>query len=409
VSGPLDGLKVIELAGIGPAPFATMIMADMGAEVVRIDRPGGPTLFPGSPRLDITNRGKRSALLDLKKPGATEAVLTMVATADVLVEGFRPGVAERLGLGPDHCWARNAKLVYGRMTGWGQSGPLASSSGHDINYIALTGALHAIGSAGGPPQIPLNLVGDFGGGAAYLVIGVLAALREADRSGHGQVVDAAIVDGTAHLMAGVNALVGTGTWSDERGVNLLDGGAPYYSVYETADGRHMAVGAIEPKFYAEFVSGLEVKVDVDNQLDPSTWADTRAAFTEAFAAQPMSYWAQKFSGTDACVAPVVTMAEAPDHPHVAARGSIVRRDGIAQPGPAPRFSRSVAELRDSPPVPGEHTVDVFRGWGVVDVESLVQSGAAIEAGARSMTMSGRQLTESRRAAVAQTSPQQDPG
>jgi alpha-methylacyl-CoA racemase len=256
--GPLSGCRVLELAGLGPGPFAGMMLADLGAEVVRVDRPGGSGFFPGMERADLFNRGKKSVLLDLKDPVAVRSLLTMAERADVLIEGYRPGVAERLGVGPGDCLARNPRLVYGRMTGWGQEGPLAQLAGHDIAYIALTGALHAIGAAGGPPQIPVNLLGDFGGGGNYLVIGILAALNEVRRSGRGQVVDAAIVDGTAHLLAGMHTMLATGVWSDERGVNLLDGGAPFYAVYETADSRHMAVGALEPKFYRELLAKLAI-------------------------------------------------------------------------------------------------------------------------------------------------------
>jgi alpha-methylacyl-CoA racemase len=378
MSGPLDGLKVLELAGIGPGPFATMTLADLGAEVVRIDRPGGSDLFPGTPRQDVLNRGKRSVVLDLKKPAAVAAVLTMVEQADVLVEGYRPGVTERLGLGPEACWERNPKLVYGRMTGWGQTGPLAQTSGHDVNYIALTGALHAIGAAGGPPQIPINLVGDFGGGGAYLVIGVLAALREAERSGKGQVVDAAIVDGAAHLLSAIHGFGAAGQWSSDRGTNLLDGGAPFYSVYETSDGRHMAVGALEAKFYAQFVSLLGVGVPVETQMDRSTWEGLRKTFADAFASRTQKEWAAVFDGTDACVAPVATMQESLSHPHLAARGTIVDRNGILQASPAPRFSRTEAALDLEPPLPGEHSATVLTDWGVADADELLRTGVASE-------------------------------
>ncbi|MFI6455738.1 CaiB/BaiF CoA transferase family protein [Streptosporangium amethystogenes] len=374
--GPLSGVKVLELAGIGPAPFAGMALADLGAEVVRVDRPGGSGFFPGAEHLDLLNRGKKSVLLDLKRPEAVEAVLAMVAEADVLIEGYRPGVAERLGLGPDACHARNPRLVYGRMTGWGQDGPLAQTAGHDIGYIALTGALHAIGEAGGPPQIPLNLVGDFGGGGNYLVIGVLAALREADRSGRGQVVDAAIVDGTAHLLAGTHMIMAAGAWVDERGANLLDGGAPFYSVYETSDGRHMAVGALEPKFYVELLTALGLDEDPRKQHDRSRWPELRARIATAFAGRSQAEWSAIFTGSDACVAPVMSLREAADHPHIRARGSIVEHDGLLQPAPAPRFSLTPTALGTPPPVPGRHTVEVLDAWGV-DAAALIESGAAV--------------------------------
>ncbi len=373
MSGPLSGVKVLELGGIGPGPFAGMMLADLGADVVRVDRPGGGAFFPGLEHLDLLNRGKRSVVLDLKRPEAVAAVLSMAAVADVLIEGYRPGVAERLGLGPEACHARNPRLVYGRMTGWGQDGPMAQQAGHDIGYIALTGALHAIGEAGGPPQIPVNLVGDFGGGGNYLVIGVLAALREADRSGQGQVVDAAIVDGTAHLLAGTHMMLATGTWADERGVNLLDGGAPFYSVYETADGRHMAVGALEPKFYAELLAALELDEDPARQHDKARWPALRDKLAAAFASRSQAEWSAVFAGSDACVAPVVGLREAADHPHIKARGSIVEHEGLLQPAPAPRFSRTPTALGAPPPAPGRHTLEVLEEWGVPDAAALIDS------------------------------------
>ncbi|MER7366994.1 CaiB/BaiF CoA transferase family protein [Nonomuraea wenchangensis] len=373
MSGPLSGVKVLELGGIGPGPFAGMMLADLGADVVRVDRPGGGAFFPGLEHLDLLNRGKRSVVLDLKRPEAVAAVLSMAAVADVLIEGYRPGVAERLGLGPEACHARNPRLVYGRMTGWGQDGPMAQQAGHDIGYIALTGALHAIGEAGGPPQIPVNLVGDFGGGGNYLVIGVLAALREADRSGQGQVVDAAIVDGTAHLLAGTHMMLATGTWTDERGVNLLDGGAPFYSVYETADGRHMAVGALEPKFYAELLAALELDEDPARQHDKARWPALRDKLAAAFASRSQAEWSAVFAGSDACVAPVVGLREAADHPHIKARGSIVEHEGLLQPAPAPRFSRTPTALGTPPPAPGRHTLEVLEEWGVPDAAALIDS------------------------------------
>ena len=377
--GPLSGCRVLELAGIGPGPFAGMTLADLGAEVVRVDRPGGSGLFAGFEHVDVLNRGKRSVLLDLKRPDAVRAVLDMAARADVLIEGYRPGVAERLGLGPDDCLARNPRLVYGRMTGWGQDGPLARLAGHDIGYIALTGALHAVGSAGGPPQIPLNLVGDFGGGGTYLVIGVLAALREAERTGRGQIVDAAIVDGTAHLLAGTHMLLATETWQDERGVNLLDGGAPFYAVYETSDGRHMAVGALEPKFYAELLAVLGLDEDPAAQHDRAGWPRLRERLAAAFASRTQDEWAEAFSASDACVAPVLSLREAADHPHIRARGTLVERDGVLQPAPAPRFSATPTALGSPPPVPGRHTADVLESWDVEDAEALLSSGAAVQA------------------------------
>ncbi|GAA4546434.1 CaiB/BaiF CoA-transferase family protein [Pseudonocardia xishanensis] len=377
-SGPLEGLRVLEIGGMGPGPFAGMTLADMGAEVVRIERPGGPGIFPGPPTADIVNRGKRSVVLDLKKPGAVDALLSLTERADALIEGYRPGVAERLGIGPAVCWERNPKLVYGRMTGWGQTGPLAQTAGHDISYIAITGALHAIGDAGGPPQVPVNLLGDYGGGGMYLVAGLLAALREADRTGRGQVVDAAIVDGTAHLLTGTHALVNAGTWVDERGSNLLDGGAPFYAVYETSDGRYMAAGALEPKFYAALLAGLGLTDEqLADQHDQEGWPGLRKRIAAAFASRTQQEWIEVFGTSDACVAPVIGMAEAADHPHVAARGAVVRRGDRIEPGVAPRFSHH-PDVRPAAPVPfGRDTVAVLGEWGV-DPAPLLESGAAAE-------------------------------
>lgn len=366
--GPLAGRRVIELAGIGPGPFAAMTLADLGAEVVRVDRPGGG-FFPGKEHVDVLNRGKRSVLLDLRSPEAVRTVHALVEQADVLIEGYRPGVAERLGVGPEECLDRNPRLVYGRMTGWGQDGPLAQLAGHDLSYIAVTGALHAIGEAGGPPRIPLNLVGDFGGGGAYLVIGILAALDEARRSGRGQVVDAAIVDGTAHLLAGTHMMMAAGGWDDRRGVNLLDGGAPFYSVYETADGRHMAVGALERKFYTDLLDTLGLDEDPGQQDDQDRWPELRRRIAEAFARRTQGEWIEAFTQSDACVAPVLSLREAAEHPHIKARGSIVERDGLLQPAPAPRFSRTPATLGSAPPRPGQDTEELLASWGVGVMEA----------------------------------------
>ena len=377
-TGPLAGIRVVELGGMGPGPFAGMTLADMGAEVIRVERPGGLGVFPGDPALDVLNRGKEIVCLDLKRPEAVEAVLSMVKTADVLTEGNRPGVVERLGLGPEVCWERNPALVYGRMTGWGQEGPLSQRAGHDVSYIALSGALHGIGEAGGPPQIPLNLVGDFGGGATYLVMGVLAALLEARTTGHGQVVDAAIVDGAAHLLAGTHGLMNTGTWRDERGVNMLDGGAPYYAVYETADGRHMAVGSIEPKFYALLLEGLGLDLEVNAQHDRSSWPETRRRIAESFASRTRADWTEVFETTDACVAPVLSILEAAEHPHLAERGGVLVDDGFAQPGPAPRFSGHPRAGFERPHRPGADTRAVLDRLGL-DAEALLATGAAREA------------------------------
>ncbi|MEY9893910.1 alpha-methylacyl-CoA racemase [Catenulispora sp. MAP12-49] len=376
MAGPLQGLKVVEIAGIGPGPFAAMLLADLGAEVVRVDRPGGGGLSLGDK--DVLNRGRRSVAVDLKHPGGAEVVLRLAEQADVLIEGYRPGVAERLGIGPQACLARNPKLVYGRMTGWGQDGPLAPTAGHDIGYIAVTGALHAIGRADGPPQVPLNLVGDFGGGSMYLVVGILAAVWEAARSGRGQVVDAAIVDGTAHLAAILHGFVSLGLWRDKRGTNLLDTGAPYYDVYETSDGEYMAVGAIEPQFFAELVSLLGIAGRAPEQNDRERWPELRTLIAQTFRTRTREEWTDVFAGSDACVAPVLAAKEAAKHPHLAARGTLVERDGLTQPAPAPRFSRTSAELGLPPCGPGAHTREALAAWGFEDVEALVEAGAVVQ-------------------------------
>jgi alpha-methylacyl-CoA racemase len=372
--GPLSGVKVIELAGIGPAPFACMMLAELGADVLRVERPGGG-LALGPPELELLNRGRRSVALDLKNPAAVDAVLQLVANADVLVEGFRPGVAERLGLGPDACHEVNPKLVYGRMTGWGQEGPLAQSAGHDIDYLALSGALHLIGRAGGPPQVPANLLGDFAGGSLYLVVGVLAALVEARGSGRGQVVDAAIVDGAAHLTTMLLGALASGSWKQERGTNLLDTGAPFYDVYETSDGEYMAVGAIEPQFYDELVRLLGI--EVPDRYDVANWPELHKTLAETFAQRTQAEWTDVFDGTDACVSPVLPLAG--DHPHLVARGTFIDKDGVRQPAPAPRFSRTPSALTDPPARAGQHTRAALEDWGVTDVDSLLASGAAVQA------------------------------
>lgn len=338
--GPLAGVKMVELAGIGPAPFACMMLADLGAEVVVVDRPRTDLEFAHEEKHNVVARGKRAVVHDLKNPAGRAAVLDLVADADVLVEGMRPGVAERLGVGPEDCWKRNRKLVYARMTGWGQSGPLASTAGHDIGYIAITGALHAIGAADGPPQMPVNLLGDFGGGGTYLVIGILSALREAERTGRGLVVDAAIVDGTAHLLASLHSMLAAGLWRDQRGVNLLDGGASFYGVYATADDKYIVVGALEHKFYLTLLAklGLEPE-DAEAQYDQRKWPEKKVRFAEIFSSRTRDEWVAVFDGSDACVAPVMSLREAADHPHLRARGTIFERDGVMQPAPAPRFQR----------------------------------------------------------------------
>ncbi|MCW2845944.1 MAG: L-carnitine dehydratase/bile acid-inducible protein [Nocardioides sp.] len=377
-TGPLRGVKVVEIAGIGPGPHACMTLADLGADVIRIERPGGQ-LLAGGPH-NLLNRGRPSVALDLKSPAAVDAVLDLVEQADVLVEGMRPGVAERLGFGPDEARARNPRLVYGRMTGWGQEGPLAHTAGHDMNYIAITGTLHGLGQDTSRPHFPANLVGDFGGGSTYLVIGILAALLEARTSGEGQVVDAAIVDGTAHLNAMTSAFLAAGTFTEERASNLLDGGAPYYDLYETSDGRHMSVGPLEPQFYDVFVERLGIAGRAPDRYDPAQADVLRTLITEAFLARPMAEWTEVFEGTDACVAPVVKLSEAPDHPHMRAREVFVERDGLVQPQPAPRFSRTRSSLTTPPSATaGSETRAALAAWGIADVDALLESGAAVQA------------------------------
>ncbi|MFP8945015.1 CaiB/BaiF CoA transferase family protein [Streptomyces fenghuangensis] len=361
--GPLAGVRVVELAGIGPGPFAGMLLADLGADVVRVDRPGGQPLGI-DPALDVTGRNKRSVVIDLKADGGPDAVLGLAERADVLIEGWRPGVAERLGVGPGPCLARNPKLVYGRMTGWGQDGPLAASAGHDIGYTAVTGALGMIGPAGGPPAIPANLLGDYAGGSLYLVVGVLAALHHARaEGGGGQVVDAAIVDGTSHLTAMIHGMLAAGAWQDRRGANLLDGGCPFYGVYGTADGGWMAVGALERPFYDEFARllGLDEQTATDRD-DPARWDGLRRAVAARFRTRTRQEWTEVFDGTDACVAPVLSLREAPAHPHLAARGTYTEHAGAVQPAPAPRFSATPGALRRPPAVPGADAAEVARDW-----------------------------------------------
>ncbi|MFE9675199.1 CaiB/BaiF CoA transferase family protein [Streptomyces sp. NPDC006259] len=359
--GPLAGVRVVELAGIGPGPFAAMLLADLGADVVRVDRPGGTSLGI-DPVHDVTNRNKRSVLVDLKAPDGPARVLDLAARADVLIEGNRPGVAERLGVGPEACHARNPRLVYGRMTGWGQDGPLAQRAGHDIAYIAVTGALGMIGAPGTPPPAPANLLGDYAGGSLYLVVGVLAALHHARATGAGQVVDAAIVDGTAHLSAMIHGMLSAGAWRDRRAANLLDGGCPYYGTYETADGGHMAVGALEPRFYDEFLRALGLDGFDDARTDPTRWGDLREAVAARFRSRTREEWTAVFAGTDACVAPVLSLREAPHHPHLAARGTFTDHDGLTQPAPAPRFSATPTAVRGGPTRPGADTAAVARDW-----------------------------------------------
>lgn len=381
-SGPLVGVRVLELAGIGPGPYAAMLLADLGAEVLRVDRPGGADAavgLGGRPRTALLYRSRRSVVVDLGRPEGAAVVRQLAARADVLIEGYRPGVAERLGVGPQDCWAHNPALVYGRMTGWGQDGPLAGTPGHDITYLAPTGVLHAMGRRGGPPAVPLNLVGDFGGGGMLLALGLLAALLEARDSGHGQVVDAAIVDGAASLMTMVYGALAGGWWRDERGVNLLDTGAPFYDVYETADGGWMAVGALEPQFYREFLRLLGLD-EADAQRDEvSAWPALRQRIAAAFRARTREEWARVFEPSDGCVAAVRSLAEAPCHPHLAARGTFVVLDGVVQPAPVPRLSRTPGAVQMPPARVGEHTEAALREWGIADVDALLAAGVAVQA------------------------------
>ncbi|MEU6283761.1 CaiB/BaiF CoA-transferase family protein [Streptomyces sp. NPDC047028] len=361
--GPLAGVRVIELAGIGPGPFAAMLLADLGADVVRVDRPNGPGLGI-DPAYDITNRNKRSVVVDLKAPDGPARVLDLAERADILIEGYRPGVAERLGVGPEACHARNPRLVYGRMTGWGQDGPLAQRAGHDVAYIAVTGTLGLIGRAGEPPAIPANLVGDYAGGSLYLVVGVLAALHHARATGAGQVVDAAIVDGSAHLASMIHGMLAAGGWQDRRGANLLDGGCPYYGTYETADGGHMAVGALEERFYAEFLRLLGLDDLAAARTDVTRWSELRERVAARFQSRTRDEWTAVFADSDACVAPVLSLREAPHHPHLAARGTFTDPGGLTQPAPAPRFSATPTTVRSGPALPGADTRAVARDWEI---------------------------------------------
>ena len=380
MSGPLDGVRIIEIAGIGPGPFAAMLLADMGAEVLRVDRAqavrGGD---PGRPPLDVLNRGRRSIGVDLKNPDGVETVLKLVEKADALIEGFRPGVAERLGIGPDDCAARNPKLVYGRMTGWGQDGPMAQAAGHDINYIALAGALEPIGRAGQPPLPPLNLVGDFGGGGMFLAFGVACALLEAQRSGQGQVVDAAMVDGAAILMSMFHGFRAIGMWTEERGTNLLDTGAHFYDVYETSDGKYVSIGSIEPQFYAELLqkTGLDGDPEFAGQMNRGAWPALKERLTEVFRTKTRDEWTAIMEGSDVCFAPVLKMSEAPEHPHNKARATFTDVNGLVQPSPAPRFSRTPGAIARPAAHAGQHTDEALADWGFAadEITKLRDAGA----------------------------------
>lgn len=382
--GVLSGYKIIEFAGIGPAPMCAMLLSDMGAEVLRVDRTEEANLgIPTDAKYGVLNRGRRSVAIDLKRKEGAEVALKLIEKADALIEGFRPGVMERLGLGPEVCQARNQRLVYGRMTGWGQDGPLAHAAGHDINYIALTGALHSIGRKGEAPVPPLNLVGDFGGGGVYLALGVVAGILEAQKSGKGQVIDVAMIDGASSLMAAIYGLRAAGRWTDVRGENILDTGAHYYDVYETSDGKYISIGSIEPKFYAELLrlSGLQQE-ELPRQNDRPAWPALKDRVAKIFKTKTREEWCKIMEGSEVCFAPVLSMQEAPNHPHNRQRGTFVDVDGVVQPAPAPRFSRTPSAIQRPPATPGEHTEEALRDWGfsATELAQLRGSGAI---GARS--------------------------
>lgn len=369
--GPLRGVRVVEMGGLGPGPFCAMVLSDLGAEVLRVDRAmeTEPDIMPEA-KHNVLNRGRRSVAVNLKHPDGAAVVLRLVESADVIIEGFRPGVMERLGLSPEICRRHNRKLVYGRVTGWGQDGPFAQTVGHDINYLALTGALHAIGRPGSPPVPPLSLVGDFGGGGASLAIGILAALFEARISGKGQVVDASIVDSVALLLSSIWGRLAADSWRDERGANVLDGGAPYYEVYETLDGKYISLGAMEPKFYRNLVRVLGfAEDDLPSQNAREHWPETKARFAAVFRTRSREEWEIAFQGVEACFAPVLTLKEAASHPHNIARGTFVEVNGVRQAFPAPRFSRTPAAIQGPAPVPGQHTSEALCQWGF-DLETV---------------------------------------
>jgi len=363
--GPLSGYRIVEFAGIGPAPMCAMLLSDMGAEVLLIDRTASAGLgIAMEAKYNLLNRGRRSLALDLKRPQAAEVALRLIERADALIEGFRPGVMERLGIGPEQCLARNRRLVYGRVTGWGQEGPLAQAAGHDVNYIAIAGALYPIGRKGEAPVPPLNLVGDFGGGALYLALGIVAALLEAQKSGQGQVVDAAMVDGAASLMTAIYGMHAAGLWTDRRGENFLDTGAPYYEVYETSDGQHVAIGSIEAKFYDELLrlSGLKGE-KLPEQNDRPSWPAMKERLGAIFRTKTRDEWCRIMEGSEVCFAPVLSMTEAPRHPHNRDRRAFVENDGVIQPAPAPRFSRTPGAIQRPPARAGEHSEQALRDWG----------------------------------------------
>jgi alpha-methylacyl-CoA racemase len=377
--GPLVGLKVVELAGIGPGPFGAMLLADLGADILRIDRPADPGLgVPRGAEYDLCSRSRRSVAVDLKNPQGVETVLKLIDQADALIDPYRPGVCEKLGLGPDVCLARNPKLVFARMTGFGGDGPLAHAAGHDINYIALTGALHAIGPADGPTP-PLNLVGDYGGGALYLAFGVMAALFEAARSGKGQVVDVGMVDGAASLMTPIYGLFASGYWQDRRGANILDGAAPFYGAFETADGKFVSIGSIETKFYALLLEklGLGDADDLPDQMDRARWPELKVRFAAVIRTKTRDEWCAIMEGSDVCFAPVLSMGEVGEHPHNAHRQNFVEVAGIRQPAPAPRFSRTPGRISAPPVTPGADTETALADWGIGadEIAALSEAGA----------------------------------
>lgn len=373
--GPLEGIKIVEIAGIGPGPFCAMMLSDLGADIVRVDRKS--SAGEGS-KYNILNRGRRSVAVDLKNPDGVDTVLRLIDQADALIEGFRPGVMERLGLGPDVCMQRNPKLVFGRMTGWGQEGPMAHAAGHDINYISLSGALHAIGRPGEAPVPPLNLVGDFGGGGMMLALGIVSALLETQKSGKGQVVDAAMTDGSAALCGIIFGLKGMGIWTNDRGTNMLDGGAHFYDTYTCADGKWISIGSIEPQFYALLLEKCEITdPEFQAQMDKDKWPDLKKKIADVFKQKTRDEWCEIMEGSDVCFAPVLDFDEAPEHPHNKARGTFIEVDGVTQPAPAPRFSRTQSATPGKPPIAGEHTDEALGDWGFStdDIAALKEKGA----------------------------------
>jgi alpha-methylacyl-CoA racemase len=379
-SGPLVGIKVIEIAGKGPGPYCGMLLSDMGADVIRIDRPA-PTGRRFEQFQDPMSRGRRSLAVDLKNPAGIETVLRLCQQADALIEGFRPGVIERLGLGPKDCQSRNPKLVYGRVTGWGQDGPLAQAAGHDLNYVALSGTLHALGDADRPPPAPLALIADFGGGGMFLALGVVSALLEAKNSGLGQVVDAAMIEGVASLTTFTHGLKAAGWWQDDRQSNMLDGGAHFYSTYETKDGKYISLAPIEPEFYRQMVQLLELdETDMPKRMDRAGWPKWKETLRAKFLQKTRDQWCAELEGSDICFAPVLSFDEAPHHPQNQARGTFIERDGVRQPAPSPRFSRTPSAIQNGPPSPGQHSGEILQDWGfsATDIEDLMATSAIHE-------------------------------